>query len=144
MEINNKQLLDKYTVSVTGDFRSFNKEYKKMKYDKKLALFDIEKLVQLDKKVKDEINPEAKLHNIDFSECEDVERKFFAKGSDLGFLHSSMLDMIQVRFTDGDYQINQFYRLKDKKYRHSFYYLAINECFELESEEKTLIKKEDV
>lgn len=98
--------------------------------DKKLTLFNIDDLVCLDRQVRDEINPDALLRDVTFSEG---TRKIFNKGEKTGFIFASMVTGFELEFVEEGYDVNLTYELKEGSSLTDLGLgSSINECFTLE------------
>ena len=105
--------------------------------DKKLTLFGIDELVSLDRQVREEINPDARLRDVTFSEG---RRKIFKKGDNRGFAFASMITGFDLEFSEEGYEVNLSYQLKDGVSLDNLELgSSINECFTLERITKSRI-----
>ena len=104
--------------------------------DKKLTLFGVDELVCLDRQIRDEINPDALLRDVTYSEG---KRKIFKKGDNRGFVFASMVTGFEVEFCEEGYDVNLTYQLKEDSSLNDLMISSINECFTLERVTKTRI-----
>jgi hypothetical protein len=105
--------------------------------DKTLTLFGIDELVSLDRQVREEINPDALLRDVTYSEG---RRKIFKKGDNRGFAFASMVTGFEVEFCEEGYDVSLTYQLKEGTSLESLALgSSINECFTLERINKTRI-----
>jgi len=105
--------------------------------DKTLTLFGIDELVSLDRQVREEINPDALLRDVTYSEG---SRKIFKKGDNRGFAHASMITGFELEFCEEGYDVNLSYQLKEGASLADLELgSSINECFNLERINKSRI-----
>ena len=112
-----------------------------MKNKKQIFLFDVDSVVNLSKKVKEEINPNAKIWNITFAERGD--RKIFKRGATSGNLHMSMVSEFDISYEEEGYKIDMTYRLRDasQAYMLVLPHNSIDESFEVVLEKKRKLNR---